>query len=161
MRFHVTFLLGFAAYAAALPTVQQTGDGAAAGIEARSPQKGGAGKSVPPGTPVSDTQGVKLRKGESCTTTSTAGVLACQDGTGGVFNIDEASAAAVPGTPVTDTQGVRLREGEVCKATSTKGVLACNDPSGASFNIVNGKRRNLKRDEAEAEAVAEDEEEEE
>ncbi|EJT70149.1 hypothetical protein GGTG_12322 [Gaeumannomyces tritici R3-111a-1] len=78
MRFSATFFLGLVAYAAALPTVTLTGDV----IEARAPQL-----SVPPGTPVTDTQGVKLRPGTRCTTTSTEGVLACNDGTGAVFNI--------------------------------------------------------------------------
>jgi hypothetical protein len=39
-----------------------------------------------PGTPVVD-GALDLNEGESCTTTSTQGVLGCQDGTGGTFNI--------------------------------------------------------------------------
>ncbi|EFQ25781.1 hypothetical protein CGRA01v4_14175 [Colletotrichum graminicola] len=39
-----------------------------------------------PGTPVVD-GALKLNEGESCTTTSTKGVLGCDDGTGGTFNI--------------------------------------------------------------------------
>ncbi|TLD10874.1 hypothetical protein PgNI_05356 [Pyricularia grisea] len=40
-----------------------------------------------PGTIVKDTQGVKLRDGEVCKTTSTKGVLACNDSSGASFNI--------------------------------------------------------------------------
>ncbi|KAL8377959.1 hypothetical protein RB595_008579 [Gaeumannomyces hyphopodioides] len=146
MRFSITFFFGLVAYAAALPTAALTGDV----IEGRAPQN-----RVPPGTPVADTQGVKLRKGESCTTTSTKGVLGCQDGTGGTFNIVngrrqrrslpvEARAPqnrVPPGTPVADTQGVKLRKGESCTTTSTKGVLGCQDGTGGTFNIVNGRRQ--------------------
>ncbi|KAK8080772.1 hypothetical protein PG997_008590 [Apiospora hydei] len=39
-----------------------------------------------PGTPVVDAA-LNLNEGESCTTTSTQGVLGCGDGTGGNFNI--------------------------------------------------------------------------
>ncbi|KAK1990868.1 hypothetical protein LX36DRAFT_647290 [Colletotrichum falcatum] len=39
-----------------------------------------------PGTPVVD-GALNLKSGESCTTTSTKGVLGCDDGTGGTFNI--------------------------------------------------------------------------
>lgn len=39
-----------------------------------------------PGTPVVD-KALKLKAGESCTTTSTKGVLGCGDGTGANFNI--------------------------------------------------------------------------
>ncbi|KAK7995749.1 hypothetical protein PG991_015216 [Apiospora marii] len=39
-----------------------------------------------PGTPVVD-EALNLNEGESCTTTSTQGVLGCGDGTGANFNI--------------------------------------------------------------------------
>ncbi|KAK2055072.1 hypothetical protein LY76DRAFT_618811 [Colletotrichum caudatum] len=39
-----------------------------------------------PGRPVVD-GALNLKDGESCTTTSTKGVLGCDDGTGGTFNI--------------------------------------------------------------------------
>lgn len=80
MRFHATFILGLVAYAAALPTIPQTGEI----IEARDPQNRA---SPPPGTPTNDTQGVRLRDGEVCKTTSTEGVLACHDPSGASFNI--------------------------------------------------------------------------
>ncbi|PVI00569.1 hypothetical protein DM02DRAFT_628406 [Periconia macrospinosa] len=115
-----------------------------------------------PGTPVIDGS-LKLKPGQSCTTTSTKGVLGCQDGTGATFNIvngrkqskrDMVGRRAVtaaqaakdknlePGTRVVDAS-LDLNDGETCTTTSTLGVLACSDPSGASFNIVNGERQSL------------------
>ncbi|CAI6341411.1 unnamed protein product [Periconia digitata] len=112
---------------------------------------------IEPGTPVVDGK-LNLRAGESCSTTSTKGVLGCDDGTGGTFNIVNgkrqkrqiqtvtvAQAEAdfqnlEPGTRISDPS-LPLKDGESCTTTSTKGVLACSDVTGATFNIVNGERK--------------------
>ncbi|KAK1954724.1 hypothetical protein LY78DRAFT_729655 [Colletotrichum sublineola] len=82
MKFTLTsiaiLLVGVASAAPALDT-------RAFGDNAISLQQANTGK-FEPGTPVVD-GALKLKDGESCTTTSTKGVLGCDDGTGGTFNI--------------------------------------------------------------------------
>lgn len=56
-------------------------------LEERTPQRNRnqGGIDPPPGTPADP--GIAVPKGTSCTTTSTKGVLGCNTGDGGTFNI--------------------------------------------------------------------------
>jgi hypothetical protein len=67
----------------------------ACAVATPTPQRNRGGANPPPGTPVAP--GARVPKGTFCTTTNDPGVIACNTGDGGTFNIIDGKVSGCAG----------------------------------------------------------------